>query len=216
VGHERERRQHGRRAVELDDRVKPSQVIGGRLHAAAEGRYHGIAAHTDRMSLYVEVIARALGISAARARLLRGAAKLHDIGKIAIPDRILLKPGPLTRFERSVIERHPIIGHDLLRGSDCELLDVAASIALSHHERWDGSGYPHGLCGERIPAEARIAAVADVFDSLTRNRSYRPALRIGEALRLVRDGSGTQFDPGVVDAFFAEEMEIRRVRRTRT
>jgi putative two-component system response regulator len=168
------------------------------------------------MSLYVEVIARALGISATRARLLRGAARLHDIGKVGIPDRILLKPGPLTRYERTVAERHPLIGHDLLYGSGCELLDVAASIALSHHERWDGNGYPHGLIGERIPTEARIAAVADVFDSLTRKRSYRPALRIAEALRLVREGRGTQFDPDVVDAFFAMEEEIRRVRRTHT
>jgi cyclic di-GMP phosphodiesterase len=189
-----------------------SSAIETRLIAAAEGRFFGIAAHIDRMSRYAEVIARELGHGAGRARTLRGAAKLHDFGKIAIPDRLLLKPGPLTSRERAIVERHPVVGHTLLRGSDCELLDMAAAIALSHHERWDGCGYPHGLRGARIPLEARIAAVADVFDSLTRERSYRAALSPRQALDLIREGRGNQFDPEVVDAFFAAKLQIRRVR----
>jgi HD-GYP domain-containing protein (c-di-GMP phosphodiesterase class II) len=112
-----------------------------------------------------------------------------------------------------VIQRHSVVGHDLLRGSYCDLLDVAATIALPHHDRWDGAGYPEGLSGRKIPLEARIAAVADVFDSLTRDRTYRPAFTAAEATRIVTDGRGTQFDPDVVDAFIAAQHRIRRVRR---
>jgi len=186
-----------------------------RLLAGTEDLLLGIAAHIDRMSRYAEVIARQLGLDADCARTIRGAAKLHDFGKIAIPQRILLKPGPLTEQERLVIERHAVIGHQLLRGSTCELLDMAAEIALSHHERWDGRGYPRGLGRTKIPLEARIAAVADVFDSLTRGRSYRAAFKLQPALELIRAGRGTHFDPDVVDAFLAAEAEILRVRRNR-
>jgi HD-GYP domain-containing protein (c-di-GMP phosphodiesterase class II) len=153
------------------------------LLAATEDLLLGVAAHIDRMSRYAEVIARQLGLDADRARTIRGAAKLHDFGKIAIPQRILLKPRALTAQERLVIEQHAVIGHQLLRGSTCVLLD--------------------------------IAAVADVFDSLTRERSYRAALKPVPALELIRAGRGTQFDPDVVDAFFAAQAEIRRVRRSR-
>jgi HD-GYP domain-containing protein (c-di-GMP phosphodiesterase class II) len=186
-----------------------------RLLAATQDLLLGIAAHIDRMSRYAEVIARQLGLDADRARTIRGAARLHDFGKIAIPQRVLLKPGALTAHERLVIERHAVIGHQLLRGSTCELLDMAAEIALSHHERWDGRGYPRGLGRTKIPLEARIAAVADVFDSLTRERSYRAALKLRPALELIRAGRGTHFDPDVVDAFFAAEAKILRVRRSR-
>jgi len=147
--------------------------------------------------------------------LLRGTAKLHDFGKVATPDRILLKPGPLTAEERRVMELHTVIGYDLLRDSDSPLLDVAAKIALWHHERWDGAGYPQGLAGDEIPIEARIASVADVFDSLIRPRPYRPALKVGPALDLISAGRGTQFDPGVIDAFSAARPEIMRVRSSR-
>jgi response regulator RpfG family c-di-GMP phosphodiesterase len=182
--------------------------------ATAEARYLSMAAHIDRMSRYAEVIARQLGVAASRALTLRGAAKLHDFGKVAIPDRILLKPGPLTAAERCVVERHTVVGHELLRDSGSELLDIAAVIALSHHERWDGSGYPQGLGRDEIPLEARIATLADVFDSLTRERPYRPAVKVAHALQLVRAGRGVQFDPDVVDAFFAAQAEIRRTRKS--
>ncbi len=184
-----------------------------RLLATFEGRYASVAAHIARMSRYTEAIALRLGLDADRARLLRGASKLHDIGKLAIPDRVLLKPGPLTARERTIIERHAPIGHELLTDSGSELLDIAAAIALSHHEHWDGSGYPQGLRGDEIPLGARIAAVADVFDSLTRMRSYRPAFKVAAALEVVQLRRGTHFDPDVVDAFFAAQPEIRRLRR---
>ena len=182
------------------------------MMATLEARYFGIAAHVDRVSRYTEIIAKELGIAASSARTLRGAARLHDVGKLATPDSILLKPGPLTTTERSVIQLHTLIGYDLLRSSETEFLDAAAVIALSHHERWDGTGYPHQLPGTDIPLEARIAALADAFDSLTRDRPYRPALNFSEALELVRQGRGTQFDPDIVDAFFVAEAEIRSVR----
>ena len=114
-----------------------------------------------------------------------------------------------------MIELHTLIGYDLLRDSDSPLLDLAATVALSHHERWDGSGYPQGLAGHEIPIEARIASVADVFDSLTRPRPYRPAMRLKPALDLIQAGSGAEFDPGVVEAFFAATDEILQVRRDR-
>src|SRR2546426_5239593 len=144
------------------------------LATTAERRYVAIADHIERVSRYAELIGRQLGFDAGQAALVRGATKLHDIGKIAIPDRILLKPGALTPAERVIIERHAAIGHQLLDDPDSELLTMAATVALSHHERWDGLGYPHGLAGAEIPIEARIAAVADVFDSLIRMRTYRP------------------------------------------
>jgi HD-GYP domain-containing protein (c-di-GMP phosphodiesterase class II) len=183
-----------------------------RLMITLEARYYGLSAHMDRVGRCAEIIARELGIAAPRARMLRGAAKLHDFGKVAVPDGILLKPGPLTAGERSVIELHTVLGYDLLRDSGTELLDAAAVIALSHHERWDGAGYPHQLRGGEIPLEARIAALADTFDSVLRDRPYRPAMEHAEALEVVRSGRGTLFDPDVVDAFFASEAEIQRVR----
>ena len=183
-----------------------------RMLGTVEARQFGIAGHIDQMSRYVEIIARKLGVPARAARMLRGAARLHDFGKLATPDRVLLKPGPLTDAERLVIELHTVIGWELLRDSGSEILDLAATIALSHHECWDGSGYPQGLRGDEIPLEARIAKVSDFFDSLTRERPYRPAIRLNRALDFVRAGRGTQFDPSVVDAFFAAEDEIRRAR----
>jgi HD-GYP domain-containing protein (c-di-GMP phosphodiesterase class II) len=191
--------------------TKPQTSNPDQMMATLEARYFGIAAHVDRVSRYTEVIAKKLAITAPSARTMRGAARLHDIGKLAIPDSILLKTGPLTATERSVIELHTLIGYDLLRDSETELLDAAAVMALSHHERWDGTGYPHQLRGPEIPLEARIAGLADAFDSLTRDRPYRPALKRSDALEVVRKGRSTQFDPDVVDAFFAAEAEIRSV-----
>jgi putative two-component system response regulator len=187
-------------------------VYQQRLAATAEARFGGIAGHIDRMSRFAEVIACRLGLGKRRANAIRGAARLHDFGKLAIPDRILLKPGRLTLDERLIIEQHPLVGYELLRNSGSELLDMAAAIALSHHERWDGLGYPRGKSGGQIPVEARIAAVADVFDSLTRNRPYRDALKVSDAMEFICAGSGTHFDPDVVDAFFAAEAEIRKIR----
>jgi diguanylate cyclase (GGDEF)-like protein len=177
-----------------------------RLAFAAEFRNAETGRHTERMSRYCELLARRLELDDAHCELIRLASGLHDVGKIAIPDRILLKPGSLTESERRVMERHTEIGYRLLADSSSELLDLAATIALTHHERFDGTGYPRGLAGEAIPLEGRIAAVADVFDAITSNRVYRPALALDAAVELIREGRGTQFDPLVLDLFL-EELE---------
>jgi putative two-component system response regulator len=174
-----------------------------RLAAAAEARDPQTGAHIERMSLSCQAIARRLGFDEERAELLRLASKLHDIGKIAVPDEILLKPGPLSRRERIAMERHTEAGHRILSGTDEDLLELAAAIAHTHHERIDGSGYPRGLKGDEIPLEGRIAAVADVYDALTSDRVYRSARSTEEAIEFVKAGSGTAFDPRVVDAFIA-------------
>jgi HD-GYP domain-containing protein (c-di-GMP phosphodiesterase class II) len=178
-----------------------------RLAATLEARYFGMAGHVDRMSRFVEAIARRLGVDAAQAQVLRGAARLHDMGKLAIPDRILLKPGRLTLAERLIVEQHPVLGYELLRNSGADLLDVAASIALSHHERWDGTGYPDALGGDDIPLGARIIFVADAYDAMTSDRVYRGRLSDDEAIAELARCSGTQFDPDVVAAL-ADELGI--------
>jgi methanogenic corrinoid protein MtbC1 len=132
---------------------------------------------------------------------LRHAAPLHDVGKVAIPDAILLKPGPLTPEERAIVETHAEEGHRLVRGSSSSILDMAATIALSHQEKWDGSGYPRGLKGEAIPIEGRIVAVADVFDALTSDRVYRKAFSVEDAVLMMREQRGRHFDPVLLDAF---------------
>jgi putative two-component system response regulator len=145
-------------------------------------------------------------------RLLRIAAPMHDVGKIAITDQILRKPGPLTADERTEMQRHAMIGHEILSGADSELLRVAATIARTHHERFDGSGYPEGLAGNDIPVEGRITAVADVFDALLSDRCYRPAFPIGEAIEIVTAGRGSQFDPMIVDILVDHLDEALSVR----
>jgi HD-GYP domain-containing protein (c-di-GMP phosphodiesterase class II) len=145
--------------------------------------------------------------------LLRAAAPMHDVGKVATSDAILRKEGPLSRGERLEMERHAEVGHEILAGSSSDLLRMAATIALTHHERWDGDGYPRGLRGEEIPIEGRIAAVADVFDALLSDRSYRAALSPQEALTIIAEGRGSHFDPAVVDLLMenAEEALCLRV-----
>jgi HD-GYP domain-containing protein (c-di-GMP phosphodiesterase class II)/putative methionine-R-sulfoxide reductase with GAF domain len=175
-----------------------------RLAFAAEFRNAETGRHTEQMSRYCELLARKLDLDEQRCELIRLASGLHDVGKIAIPDRVLLKPGSLTESERRMMERHTEIGYRMLADSSSELLDVAATIALSHHERFDGTGYPHGLAGEAIPLEGRIAAVADVFDAITSNRVYRPALARDDAIAVMREGRGTHFAPLVLDLFLAE------------
>jgi putative two-component system response regulator len=169
-----------------------------RLSKAVEFRDPETGSHIERMSHYCALLAGRLGLD---PDLMRVASGLHDVGKIATPDSILLKPGPLTPDEREEMERHAEIGYTLLRGSGIELLDHAAIIAWTHHERHDGTGYPRGLAGEEIPLPGRIAGVADVFDALTTDRVYRPALSVSEAVAFLQDERGRQFDPDVLDAF---------------
>ncbi len=179
-----------------------------RLAAAIESRDTETAFHTERVSGICFVVARTLGLDRARCSLIRNASALHDIGKIALPDEILLSTGPLSPEQWEQMAAHAATGHDILSGSDSELLELAAVIARSHHERFDGTGYPQALAGAAIPLEGRIAAVADVFDAITHDRSYRSAMTLQEALTTMRGLSGTQFDPSVLDAFFASLDEI--------
>jgi putative two-component system response regulator len=184
-----------------------------RLSSAAEFRSQETGEHIVRMSLYCTLLARLADVGADRAEMIRIASPMHDVGKLGIPDRILLKPGPLTAEERTVMEGHAEIGYQILAGSDVELLDLAALLALTHHERIDGTGYPRGLAGYEIPIEGRIAAVADVFDALTSDRVYRPAFQPDEARAMMEEGRGTQFDADLLDLFFGAFEEVIAIRR---
>ncbi|MEK7745112.1 MAG: HD domain-containing phosphohydrolase [Elusimicrobiota bacterium] len=159
------------------------------------------AAHLRRISKYTAIISAQLGLSYDMVEDLRYASPLHDIGKVAIPDSILLKPGKLTPDEYEEMKKHPVYGARMLEGAESRLLKLARNIALAHHEHWDGTGYPHGLKGEEIPLEARIVSVVDVFDALTTRRVYKGAWTLDETFRYMLDQSGRLFDPVVVEAF---------------
>jgi response regulator RpfG family c-di-GMP phosphodiesterase len=184
-----------------------------RLSRAVEFRDQDTGAHIARISAFAARTAKRAGMNAERCGLIERASPLHDVGKVAIPDSVLLKPGPLTLAERSIIETHAEIGHRLLDGSDSAVLQLAATIALTHHEHYDGGGYPHGLAGENIPVEGRIVAIADVFDALTSDRIYRPAMKVSQALAILRDGRGTHFDPVLLDHFLADMTTATPSRR---
>jgi putative two-component system response regulator len=185
-----------------------------RLARAAGFRDLETGQHLERVSRYCSLIATRLGLPRERVELLRIASPLHDIGKIAIPDQILRKPGRLNADEQRVMRMHPELGHQMLAGSEEPLLDLAAAVALTHHERFDGKGYPHGLAGEQIPIEGRILAVADVFDALSTDRVYRPAYELEAALTVLRSGRGTKFDPVVIDAFLTALGDVVNVKET--
>jgi cyclic di-GMP phosphodiesterase len=187
-----------------------------RLSRVAEFRDDQTGEHIQRMAQYCHLLGIKLGLEPELCELLRIASPLHDVGKVAIPDGILLKPGPLTVEERRVMEQHAEIGHAMLAGSGQKLLDFAATLALTHHEHFDGSGYPHGLAGEAIPIEGRIAAVADVYDALTSDRVYRPAFPLQDAVNVIRQRRGTHFDPRVLDAFLNSLDEVLELRRLHT
>ncbi|BCA53316.1 Response regulator with HD-GYP domain [Nitrospira sp. KM1] len=182
-----------------------------RLAIAAEYRDGSTAQHIHRMSRYSELLARRYGLSSERCELIRTASPMHDIGKIGTPDHVLLKPGKFTQEELNVMAQHVEIGYRILSGSDAELLKVAATIALTHHERWDGSGYPRGLKGEEIPIEGRIVAIADAFDALTTARVYKPAFSFDHAVDLMIKHRGEHFDPELLDVFLASISDIKRV-----
>jgi PAS domain S-box-containing protein len=184
-----------------------------RLARAIDQHDSSTGKHVSRMADIAAFLGGGLGLDSSRVELLRAAAPMHDVGKIGTPDEILRKPGPLSPQERSVMELHAMIGHEILADSKSELLRLAATIALTHHERYDGHGYPRGLRGSSIPLEGRITAVADVFDALLSDRVYRPALPVAEAIALIRAGRGTQFDPEVVDLLldhFDQALAVRR------
>jgi putative two-component system response regulator len=180
-----------------------------RLSRALEFRDEETGDHVERMSRYCGVLAGRLGFDAETMRI---ASPMHDVGKIAVPDGILLKPGRLTPPEREVMQRHAEVGWNLLADSDSALLKTAATIARTHHEHYDGGGYPRGIAGEDIPIEGRIAAIADVFDALTSDRVYRPAVEVEVALAVLHEERGTHFDPEVLDAFLDVIDEVLEIR----
>ena len=182
-----------------------------RLAIAAEFRDNATAQHVQRMSHYCELLASKAGLSPERCDLIRTASTMHDIGKIGTPDHVLLKPGKFTEEEFGVIAQHAEIGYRILSGSDAELLKVAAMIAYTHHERFDGTGYPRRLKGETIPIEGRIAAIADAFDALTTQRVYKPAFELGHAIDLMRKHRSAHFDPELLDTFIASTDELTRI-----
>ena len=182
-----------------------------RLSVAAEYRDHDTAMHVRRMSHYSAALARRLGYGEKQVEQVLYASPMHDVGKIGIPDAVLLKPGRLTPEERQIMQRHPEIGSRILAGSDSEVLKLSEVVALTHHEKWDGTGYPRGLRGPDIPEVGRIVAVADVFDALSSKRVYKGAMGLDEAFGILQKDAGTHFDPRCVEAFVAIRAEVEDI-----
>lgn len=176
-----------------------------RLGAAAEYKDEDTGEHIARMSNYSKALALAFGLTEPHAELIRQAAPMHDIGKIGIPDAILLKPGKLTDSEMSEMREHTTIGGKILKDSDSPLLQLAYQLAMEHHEKWDGSGYPAGLKGEAISLEARIVALADVFDALTSKRPYKEPWPVEDAMAFIREQAAKHFDPELAKCFISIE-----------
>lgn len=196
-------------AQELQEtRLQIVQCLG----AAAEYKDNETGLHVIRMSHFAKVLALAAGYSERAANDLLHAAPMHDVGKIGIPDAILRKPGKLTEEEWTIMRQHTVIGARIIGDHPSGLLRMAATIALTHHEKWDGSGYPHGLAGEAIPHVARIVALADVFDALTSVRPYKKAWTVEQALELIRSESGKHFDPELARLFMDCMPAIAQIR----
>jgi hypothetical protein len=195
----------GRRVAEVQD---GNEAMLRRLARVVEYRDNETGNHVERMGALCGILGRRFGLSAGASAELQLASTMHDVGKVAVADAILLKPGKLTDAERVEMQRHAQVGHDMLASSDSQLFHLAATIAVTHHERYDGGGYPNGLRGEAIPLPGRIAAVADVFDALTSERVYKAAVPVEQAVAIIREGAGTQFCPEVVAAFDASLDQI--------
>jgi putative two-component system response regulator len=186
-------------------------VMLKQLGRAADYRDNETGMHIVRVGNFSKQLGLAAGFLESQAELLMYASMMHDIGKIGVPDHILLKPGKLTAEEFEVIKKHPEIGAEILGEHDVEVLKMAKQIALSHHEKWNGQGYPHGLSGEFIPVVARIVAIVDVFDALTCERPYKRAWPIEDALALIEKEAGQHFDPELARLFLGMEAEARRI-----
>jgi putative two-component system response regulator len=183
-----------------------------RLVTASGYRDEETGTHIRRMSEFAAILAQAMGLEAEAVEEIRLAAPMHDIGKIGVADAILKKPGKLTDYEFNQIKEHTTIGASILEGTQIALLNLAREIALHHHEKWNGSGYPLGLRGEGIPLCARIVAVCDVYDALVNDRVYRPALPEDKALAIMKEGRGTYFDPRILDVFLKQLPKFQVVR----
>jgi len=183
-----------------------------RLGRAAEFKDNETGMHVMRMSHYSEVLARAAGMDEMQVELILTAAPMHDIGKIGIPDHILLKPGKLDDEEWNIMRTHPAVGAEIIGEHNSPILELASKIALTHHEKWNGKGYPEGLKGEEIPIEGRIVAIADVFDALTTERPYKKAWTVEAAIELLKEESGEHFDPELVPVFIDVMPQIMALR----
>jgi len=198
------------RTAEIDDtRLRIIHCLG----AASEYRDEETGNHIFRMSNYSRVIALAYGLGMEEANILLQAAPMHDVGKIGIPDRILLKPGKLDAEEWEVMKTHTTVGAQIIGEHPSELLKIARQVALSHHEKWDGTGYPYGLTGENIPLSSRIVMIADVFDALTSERPYKKAWSEADAIAEIEQGSGRHFDPKLVIAFMEALPQILNIKK---
>lgn len=184
-----------------------------RMAYIAEYRKTNTSSHLDRIREYCLVIATGMGLAAQEAQIIAYASQLHDVGEIALPEQLVTRKEKLTSYEWDLVKRHPIIGAEILRGSPSAILQMGEMIALTHHERWDGSGYPQGLKAEEIPIGGRICALADVFDALTTRRPYKEEIPVEVAVGLLCDSSGQFFDPKLVDVFQAELDRIVEIRR---
>ncbi len=182
-----------------------------RLARAIEHRDNGTGMHLERMARYSGLIADAMGLSDEEIRVIEVAAPLHDVGKIAIPDAILLKPERLNEAEFEVMKQHPRLGFEILKDSSSRFVQCGAAIALGHHERWDGSGYPDQIAGEAIPLSARIVAVADVLDALTTARPYKEAWPMDQAFDYLERHAGSHFDPGAIDSLLKKKEQVVEV-----
>jgi putative two-component system response regulator len=204
---------------QLEERVRQQTVVIRMAHeetilrlvCASQYRDEETGAHIRRTGLYSELMASVLGWSADRVETIRMAAPMHDIGKIGVPDAILCKPGKLTEAEFEIMKTHTTIGAAMLDGSDSAILQMGREVALCHHERWDGRGYPRALSGADIPESARIVALVDVYDALSHDRVYRRALPEVEVLSIMEKGAGTHFDPSLYSVFTALVAELRRI-----
>ncbi|BCR24510.1 response regulator [Aquipseudomonas alcaligenes] len=198
--------------VRVEELRETRLQIVQRLGLAAEYKDNETGLHVIRMSHYSRVLALAAGFSEAQAEELLNAAPMHDVGKIGIPDAVLRKPGKLDGEEWEVMKQHAQIGADIIGEHPSGLLRMAREIALNHHEKWDGSGYPRGISGAEIPVEARIIAIADVFDALTSERPYKKAWPVEEAVQLLREQSGRHFDPELVELFLGQLPAILEIK----
>jgi putative two-component system response regulator len=228
-------------ALELENQVRrrTAELAASRLELihclarAAEFRDNETGHHVVRVGRYAEIIARQLGLNEEFVELIGHAAPLHDMGKVGIPDSVLLKPGkllpdeveimrkhsvfgkrtfePMTDEEYQTFKSHTFMGEKIMDVQTSPIITVAAAIALTHHEKWDGTGYPHGLKGEEIPLVGRITAVADVFDALSSKRPYKPAFELERCFTIMNEGRGTHFDPNVLDAFMASREAVAQV-----
>ncbi|WP_415715339.1 HD-GYP domain-containing protein [Maridesulfovibrio sp.] len=183
------------------------------LCAAAEYKDEDTADHLIRMAEYSRILAEKIGLDSKTVQLIHTSSPMHDIGKIGIPDSVLLKPGKLTAEEWGIMKKHAVLGGNILSTGSSDYINMGASIALSHHEKWDGSGYPNALAGDEIPLPGRICAIADVFDALTSKRPYKEPFSIEKSLEIMKEGSGNHFDPELIRVFFENLDEIIKVKK---